>query len=270
VLHVEVDGGGPRLVLVHGFTQTGGSWGPVADDLATDHQVVRVDAPGHGGSAALATDMVEGARLLGEAGGAATYIGYSMGARLCLHLALARADRVMALVLVSGTAGIEDPEARRTRQLDDERLASKVEAVGVAEFVREWLTQPLFAGLNEDSAGVQARLENTEAGLATSLRRAGTGAQEPLWARLPELDMPVLVVTGAHDEVFTRRAEAMVDLIGTNASAAVVPGAGHAVHLEAPGSFLAAVRPFLERTDTADNAGGDNAGGDNAGGDNAR
>ncbi len=249
MLHVEVEGAGPRLVLVHGFTQTGRSWGPAGADLAADHEVVRVDAPGHGGSAALATDMVEGARLLGEAGGNATYIGYSMGARLCLHLALARPDRVGALVLISGTAGIEDPDARRARQLDDEWLASKVERVGVAEFVRNWLTQPLFAGLSEDNAGVQARMENTEAGLATSLRRAGTGAQEPLWARLAELDMPVLAVTGAHDEVFTRRAGAMVDLIGTNASVAVVPGAGHAVHLEAPGPFLATVRPFLERTD---------------------
>jgi 2-succinyl-6-hydroxy-2,4-cyclohexadiene-1-carboxylate synthase len=249
VLHVEVDGGGPRLVLVHGFTQTGRSWGPVAADLAGDHEVVRVDAPGHGESAALATDMVDGARLLGEVGGTATYIGYSMGARLCLHLALARPDRVGALVLISGTAGIEDPVARRTRQLDDEWLASKVETVGVAEFVRNWLTQPLFAGLNEDSAGLQARLENTEAGLATSLRLAGTGAQEPLWARLAELDMPVMAVTGAHDEAFTLRAEEMVDLIGTNATVAVVPGAGHAVHLEAPDSFLAAVRPFLKRTD---------------------
>jgi 2-succinyl-6-hydroxy-2,4-cyclohexadiene-1-carboxylate synthase len=251
VLHVEVDGAGPRLVLVHGFTQTGRSWGPVAADLADDHEVVRVDAPGHGGSAALATDMVEGARLLALAGGPATYIGYSMGARLCLHLALARPDQVRALVLVSGTAGIEDPDARRTRQLDDERLASKVETVGVAEFVRQWLTQPLFAGLSEDSAGVQARLENTEAGLATSLRRAGTGAQESLWARLAELDMPVLAVAGGRDEVFTRRARAMVDLIGTNASVAVVPGAGHAVHLETPGPFLAAVRPFLQRSGTA-------------------
>jgi 2-succinyl-6-hydroxy-2,4-cyclohexadiene-1-carboxylate synthase len=250
VLHVAVDGAGPRLVLVHGFTQTGRSWGPVAADLAGDHEVVRVDAPGHGRSAALATDMVEGAVLLGEAGGTATYIGYSMGARLCLHLALSRPDKVRALVMISGTAGIEDPSARRTRQLDDERLASAVETVGVAEFVRQWLTRPLFAGLSENSAAMQARLENTEAGLATSLRQAGTGAQESLWARLAELDMPVLAVTGAHDDVFTGRAEAMADLIGTNASVAVVPGAGHAVHLEAPGSFLAAVRPFLQRTDT--------------------
>ena len=67
-------------MLVHGFTQTQGCWEPLASGLATDHEVVRVGAPGHGGSTG-AADLVEGARL-GEAGGVATYLGYSMGARL--------------------------------------------------------------------------------------------------------------------------------------------------------------------------------------------
>jgi 2-succinyl-6-hydroxy-2,4-cyclohexadiene-1-carboxylate synthase len=247
VLHVEVDGRGPRLVLVHGFTQTGRSWGPLAAALARHREVVRVDAPGHGRSAADTVDMVEGARLLGVAGGPALYLGYSMGARLALHLALARPDLVHALVLVSGTAGIEDPTERQARRLDDEWLASRLEADGVAEFVRHWLARPLFAGLTEDSAGLAARLENTETGLAASLRLAGTGAQQSLWARLPEQAMPVLAVAGERDEVFLARARAMATAIGANASVAVVGGAGHAAHLEAPDAFLAVVTPFLEK-----------------------
>jgi len=246
VLYTEVDGRGPRLVLVHGFTQTGRSWGALSTDLARDHEVVRVDAPGHGRSASATVDMVEGARLLADAGGIATYIGYSMGARLSLHLAVARPRLVQALVLVGGTAGIEDADARRARRNDDEALAAEVEDVGVAEFVRRWLARPLFAGLNEDSAGIDARLENTEAGLAASLRLAGTGAQESLWDRLPELAMPVLAVAGERDDVFIARAETMASLIGPNASVALVPGAGHAAHLEAPDAFLAIVRTFLE------------------------
>jgi 2-succinyl-6-hydroxy-2,4-cyclohexadiene-1-carboxylate synthase len=251
VLYFHVDGRGSRLVLVHGFTQTGRSWGPVAADLARDHEVVRVDAPGHGRSSSLAVDMVEGARLLGEAGGAATYIGYSMGARLCLHLALAEPERVTALVLLSGTAGIEDARARSARCRDDEVLAVELERVGVAEFVRRWLARPLFIGLDEDAAGMSARLENTVTGLAASLRLAGTGAQEPLWSRLFELAMPVLVVAGERDEAFIARAEAMAAAIGSNAEVAVVPGAGHAAHSEQPEAFLAIVRRFLDRVRAA-------------------
>src|SRR5215213_6847391 len=47
-IHTERRGAGASLVLVHGFTQTGRSWEPIAADLAIDHQVVVVDAPGHG------------------------------------------------------------------------------------------------------------------------------------------------------------------------------------------------------------------------------
>jgi 2-succinyl-6-hydroxy-2,4-cyclohexadiene-1-carboxylate synthase len=247
VLHVEVEGSGPRLVLVHGFTQTGRSWGPLATELARHHEVVRVDAPGHGRSAAEQVDMVEGARLLGEAGGRASYVGYSMGARLCLHLALADPRRVTALVLLGGTAGLDDPVERRDRRRADEALADELEGEGVAEFVRRWLAQPLFAGLAPEAAGMEARLENTVAGLAASLRLAGTGAQQSLWTRLSELEMPVLAVAGERDEKFRARAEAMVAAIGPNAEAAVVPGAGHAAHSEAPEAFLTIVDRFLDR-----------------------
>ena len=249
MLYAEVDGRGPRLVLVHGFTQTRRSWGPVAADLARRPRGGRVDAPGHGRSAALAADMAEGAELLGEAGGRATYVGYSMGARLCLHLALARPRPVTALVLVGGTAGIEDAAEAEPGGADDEALAVELETVGVAEFVRRWLAQPLFAGLDGAAAGVDARLENTVAGLAASLRLAGTGAQEPLWTRLSELAMPVLAVAGERDDAFRARAEAMAAAIGGNAEVAVVPGAGHAAHSEAPAAFLAILRRFLARTD---------------------
>lgn len=249
MLHVEVEGRGRRLVLVHGFTQTGRSWGTVAGELARSHEVVRVDAPGHGRSAAFALDMVEGARALGRAGGQATYIGYSMGGRLCLHLALAEPHLVQALVLVGATAGIEDPDERRARRRHDEALAVELEQVGVAEFVRRWLAQPLFAGLDEASAGIEARLANTVTGLAGSLRLAGTGAQEPLWARLSALAMPVLAVAGQHDDAFRQRAQAMAAAIGRNAEVAVVPGAGHAAPGEQPEAFVAIVRRFLARTE---------------------
>ena len=122
-LHAERSGAGaPRLVLVHGFTQTGRSWSTIAADLARDHEVVLVDAPGHGGSGAVDADLPAGAALLGQAGGRGVYVGYSMGGRLALHLALAEPALVDGLVLLGATAGIDDPDGagqpagRRTRR----------------------------------------------------------------------------------------------------------------------------------------------------------
>jgi 2-succinyl-6-hydroxy-2,4-cyclohexadiene-1-carboxylate synthase len=90
------------------------------------------------------------------------------------------------------------------------------------------------------------RLRNTAAGLATSLRLAGTGAQDNLWDRLGELAMPVLVLAGEHDAKFIDIGHRMVARIGDNATFATVPNAGHAAHLEKPSAFLAIVREWLD------------------------
>ena len=94
---------GPRVVLVHGFTQTHVAWMPVVAELVRDHQVVAVDLPGHGGSSEIAADLPLAARLLGEAGGHATYVGYSLGGRVALRLALDHPDLVDGLVLLGAT-----------------------------------------------------------------------------------------------------------------------------------------------------------------------
>ena len=245
MLYAERDGAGPRLVLIHGFTQTRRSWGRLADDLATDHEVVRVDAPGHGRSSDVLAGLRSGARLIADEGGPATYLGYSMGGRFALHLALGSPDLVRGLVLVGATAGIEDPAERAERATVDEGMAARLERDGVERFLDDWLSLPLFAGLPREAAGIEARLENTVDGLASSLRMAGTGAQDPLWAKLDRIEAPTLVVAGAQDEKFAALAERLVSSIGANATMALVPGAGHAAHLEQPDAFLAILRPWL-------------------------
>lgn len=247
-LHVEVLGGDPsaaRVVLVHGFTQTARCWGPFAEDLARDHRVVAVDAPGHGRSARVRAGLADGAALLGEAGGRATYVGYSMGGRLALHLALARPDLVGRLVLIGATGGIDDPDARRARRRSDEALAARLDAEGLQGFIDDWLAQPLFAGLGPDRDHRAERLTNTAEGLASSLRLAGTGTQQPLWDRLGELTMPVLVLAGVDDPKFSALAGRLARSIGPGATVALVPRAGHSVHLENPLDTAAILRRWL-------------------------
>lgn len=248
-LHAERTGTGPPIVLVHGFTQTGRCWGPEADDLARDHEVVRVDAPGHGRSAEVLAGLRTGARLIADQGGRATYLGYSMGARFCLHVALANPELVRGLVLVGGTAGIEDPAEREARREQDRRTAERLRAEGLAPFLDAWLDQPLFAGLPPDRAFREERLTNTVDGLTSSLEQAGTGSQDPSWAKLGRLAMPVLVVAGARDAKFAALGERMAAEVGANATLALVPEAGHAAHLERPDAFLAVLRPWLAAHD---------------------
>ncbi len=251
-LHHQLRGHGPRLVLVHGFTQTGRLWGGLDDDLASDHTVVQVDLPGHAGSTQVAATLVDGALGLAGVGGKATYVGYSMGARFCLHVALARPDQVDALVLISGTAGIEDPIARQERRSADLALADRLDPgtgsgtppVPVDVFLSQWMDQPIFSDLGPQAQALEERLRNTGPGLASSLRLAGTGIQRPLWGLVGRLDMPVLVITGSRDDKFTTLGAQMVAAIGANARHVVVPEAGHAPHLRHPAAVAEAIRTW--------------------------
>jgi len=238
-------GKGRPLVAVHGFTQTRRSWLPVATRLSGENHFTLVDAPGHGGSGDVQADLPGGAQLLGQVGGRAGYLGYSMGARLCLNLAVQRPDLVASLVLVGGHPGITDPGERARRRAGDEALAVRVETEGVAAFVDWWLQQPLFATLDARAAGREERLANTAAGLASSLRLAGTGTQEPLWDRLGELTMPVLVVAGELDTKFRDLGRRLATTVGSNAELVLIPGAGHACHLERTDAFCLVLSDFL-------------------------
>jgi len=246
-LHVETWGHGDPLILVHGFTQSAQAWGRLGDDLGRRHRVIALDAPGHGGSAAVRADLTAGADLM--AAGVrerAAWAGYSMGGRYALHVALRHPEQVERLVLISATAGIDDPAERAVRRRSDAALADRIEKEGLEPFLRWWLAQPLFSTLPPEAAELDSRLGGTATGLASSLRLAGTGTQEPLWDQLDRLSMPVLVVAGELDEKYVQLARRLVAGIGSGARLAVVPGAGHACHLEQPDLFGRVIGPFLD------------------------
>jgi len=242
-------------VFLHGFTQGPGSWDPVVAGLDPSYEIVRVTLPGHGpagsasaqarlpfeAAAAAVADAV--AEVAGPA--PATWLGYSLGGRLALRVALDRPELVDSLVLLGATAGIEDADARAARVEIDERLAAGLERKGVEQFIDGWLAQALFARLSRPDAGVEERRLGTVDGLAAALRLLGTGAQEPVWDRLGEIGLPVLLLAGEHDTKFSALAFRMATGIGDDAGITFVPGAGHAAHLERPRSVATILTRFL-------------------------
>src|SRR5215207_1390539 len=143
--------------------------------------------------------------------------------------------RVRRRVLVGASPGIADPAERAARAAEDAAVAARIEAIGLEAFAREWGAQPLFAGMPRGIAEIAHadRMRNTAAGLAAALRGLGTGVMPPLCDRLGELTVPVELLVGERDEKFLAIAERMAAAL-THARLHVVPGAGHAAHLEAP------------------------------------
>ncbi|OYV60373.1 MAG: hypothetical protein B7Z69_04365 [Actinobacteria bacterium 21-73-9] len=167
----------------------------------------------------------------------------SLGAAEVAQAALRHPGIVSRLVVLSASAGIEDETERAARRARDEALARRIERIGAGAFLEEWLAQPLFATLPRDAAERAARSADA-AGLADSLRRAGTGTQAWLLEDLARLEVPTLVLAGERDPKFveagTRLAGALV-----NARLVVLEGLGHAAHLEDPAAVASAVRDFL-------------------------
>lgn len=224
-----------RLVFVPGFTQTAGAWDAVRAALPPDIETMALDLP-------TGLDFPGTAAALRVIGGPGVYVGYSLGGRLCLRLALDDPDAVEALVLVSATPGIADDADRAARRESDEVLAREIERDGADAFVARWLTQPLFAGLSTAAAGPRLGAGD-EAVLVHELRALGQGVQEPLWGRLEELDVPVLLVTGADDTKYGAVADTMFERIDDCMH--VTLDGGHALPLEQPDALAGALMTFL-------------------------
>lgn len=245
--HRSPGDGRPPLILLHGFTQTSRSWDPLLEQMTAEWPVIRVDLPGHGSSDHSEADLDRIADLVAETCGSGTYVGYSMGGRVALHVALRHPHLVSHLVLIGATPGIIDPEERAERRRQDDRLADDIERLGVPVFIERWLDNPLFAGLPRRHADLEDRCRNSARGLADSLRHAGTGTQRSLWTDLERLSMPVSVIVGAEDQKFTAIGHDMVATIGPNATLHLVASAGHSAHLERPDRVARLLEEILSR-----------------------
>lgn len=243
-------------VLLHGFAGSGAAWGDdVVDGLAgAGMSPVLVDLPGHGGDAgnvepasfSLGATL---ARVEARGDWPADLVGYSMGARLALHFAAVHPDRVRRLVLESGSPGLATEVERAARRRADAELAADIVEGGVERFVDSWESRPIFETRRALDPEILERqralkLRNDPRSLAAALDGFGTGALPSLWKSLPEIRTPTLLLVGALDRKFVDVAERMADLL-PDARMAVIPGAGHTVHLERPAEWLAAVTAFL-------------------------
>ncbi len=250
-------GNGPSLLLLHGFTGSAETWTEFRERLEPHFEVIAVDLPGHGLSSSpddpsrywldrLAGDL---AVVLDTLDVQQTAVfGYSMGGRAALRFAAAHPNRVSSLILESTSSGIHDAKARLQRVDADNVLANVIERDGIAAFVSRWERLPMWESQSALPDAGRARLRaqrlaNNPKGLANSLRGAGAGADAPSMDRLREISAPTLVIAGELDPVYIEHAGRLVAAI-PNASLEVIPGAGHAIHLEQPDAVISEITAF--------------------------
>jgi len=245
------------VLFLHGFM---GSCADVDDllPLTDNFRLIAVDLPGHGRTAAgpdpdnytMESCAAELAGFLTDQGLDRFFVvGYSMGGRLGLYLAMRYPSMVDKAVIESGSPGLRSEQERRARIGRDEAVVRLLGATTMRQFVEKWYGQSLFDSLRNNGERfreiVERRLTNDPQGLILSLRMMGTGVQPSLWEELDRIRAPLLLIAGEKDRKFVDIAQSMASAC-RRAEVAIVEGAGHNVQVENPQGFVMRVRRFFE------------------------
>jgi len=201
------------LLLLHGFMGSAADWLPVIEHCPAAFNYLTVDLPGHGNSPlppALSVQSTAEAlvALVNELDLNQVHVlGYSLGGRLALYLAVHYPQRFSSFIIESASPGISAAQERAARRQTDEQRAEQLEQQNFKDFLQEWYRQPLFADLNRHPAFKQLlkrRLKNDPHQLAQVLRGLSVGRQKPLWRQLASIRKPVLLISGEQDEKYKK------------------------------------------------------------------
>ncbi|KAL6899311.1 hypothetical protein ACP4OV_005969 [Aristida adscensionis] len=267
------------VLLLHGFLGTSEDWVPMMLALSPSARVIAVDLPGHGESQMLrhhvgnleqspmtiqsAADLL--LKLLGHiTDDEVVVVGYSMGARIALHMALNQTHKILGTVIISGSPGLRDEASRRRRAAIDKSRALFLISHGLECFLESWYSGKMWTSLREhprfDSlVRTRSRHKNIRA-LSKVLADSSIGRQKSLWEDLKHLKSPILIVAGEKDIKFKDISQKMYREI-TNSlrygadgrygkelcEMMIIPDSGHAVHVENPLPLVRAVRKFLQK-----------------------
>lgn len=241
------------VLLLHGFLGDAAEWDQIVA-LFPELHALRLTLPGHGDVACPDGNVVDqlcdalASELAARSTIPCAILGYSLGGRIALQLALRYPELVSLLIVEAANPGIEDPVERQERERADDTMAARLEQDGLAEFLQAWYRQPLFASLalRRDQL-VRRRARGNSRELAAALRAFSVGRQQSLWPRLQDLRCPSFWLAGALDPKYCRvmkRAAAHAP----HGQYAIVPAAGHNVHLEQPRRYVQYLREILATT----------------------
>ncbi len=231
-----------RIVAIHGFLGRPADWGGVADALrrlAPRLAFDTVELPTRD-AAALAPTPAAWASAFNRARPASAgerriLLGYSMGGRLALQVALDRPAAWDAVVLVSAQVGALDPAARAAREHADAQWATRFRTLPWPALMAQWNAQPVFAGSHEPE---RFEADHDRAALARLLTDWSPARDAtPLQALR---GLPLLAYAGARDPKYVRALEALRDT-GLLRAGRPIAGAGHRVIFDQPAALAAAL-----------------------------
>lgn len=245
----------PVILFLHGFMGNCREFEQAIALLSNQSYCLSVDLPGHGKTQVTADDQAY--TIENTAHGliqfletlkiqSCSLVGYSMGGRLALYLALHFPDWFSKAVLESASPGLKTTAERELRIQRDLTLAEKLEA-DFSSFLAKWYAQPLFNSLQHHSNFEQLlnqRLQNRPEQLAQSLRYLSTGCQPSLWQQIQKNIVPTSLLVGELDSKFIQINTEMSQ-VGNLMQLRIVEQCGHNIHFENTSVFAKHLQSFL-------------------------
>ena len=255
-IYYETAGKGIPFVMIHAGVADSRQWNNEFEFFARNHQVLRYDMRGYGKSEPVDGEfshMSDLASLLNtlELQGPLVLMGCSMGGGLAMDFALTHPSRMRALIMVgSGPSGLELDVLTPAKFAE----AEKAYKAGDLDLVAEIETQIWFDGTERAPQQVNQAMrklayEMNRKALDHEAKKLGKrlpNTDVQAFDRLKELNIPVLVIVGAHDTPYIlAAADYMIEKI-SSARKARIEDAAHLPNMDQPQEFQTIVNAFLE------------------------
>src|SRR5258708_5084713 len=204
-IYYEVHGGGPLLLLTHGYSSTSAMWQGQIEALSKHHKLVLWDMRGHGQSdypddaAAYseALTVADMAALLDKVGADSAIVGgLSLGGYMSLAFYRAHPDRVSALLIIDTGPGFKKDDAREVWNRRAHDTGDRFEREGLS----------VLKSASRERADASHR---DASGLARAARGMLIQRDARVIESLPHIKVPSLVVVGADDVAFLAASDYM-------------------------------------------------------------
>lgn len=238
---------GLKVVFLHGLLGSQQDWQGVTSRLKACHWLC-LDLPGHGDSVdcpsvdyATTVDAVRQTCDQVWGNQPAYLVGYSLGARIAMHLATAYPARWQGVFLEAGHPGLLHRHERHQRLAHDQAWAQRFTHEPLSMVLNDWYQQSVFQSLDATQRAklMTVRGDNHGPAIAAMLDATSLGRQADLRPALGDAlrqGLSIDYLCGEQDPKFISLAHSLQRTTGIPFT--LIKGAGHNCHWANPSSFV--------------------------------